>query len=124
VTQGRALSPHSERSVCRALGISRSSLRYAAQPRSDEDALRSAIITLASQYGRYGYRLIAGLLRQAGREVRHGRAARIWQQEGLKLPLKPLTLIDLLADVMRTRSVPEHLRSDDGPEMVAKKLRR
>jgi transposase InsO family protein len=188
VTRVRGLYPYSERRVCRALGISRSSLRYAAQPRSDEDALRAAIITLASQYGRYGYRLIAGLLRQAGWEVSHGRVARIWQQEGLKVPqkqpkrgrlwladgscirlrpthrnhvwswdfvmdrtddgrpLKLLTLIDeytreclailvarrirsndvidLLADVMQTRGVPEHLRSDNGPEMVAKNLRR
>lgn len=184
----RGVYPYSERRVCRALGISRSSLRYAAQPRSDEDALRAAIITLASQYGRYGYRLIAGLLRQAGWQVSHGRVARIWQQEGLKVPqkqpkrgrlwladgscirlrpthrnhvwswdfvmdrtddgrpLKLLTLIDeytreclailvarrirsndvidLLADVMQTRGVPEHLRSDNGPEMVAKNLRR
>lgn len=33
-------------------------------------------------------------------------------------------VIDLLADVMQEHGVPDHLRSDKGPEMVAKNLRR
>ncbi len=33
--------------------------------REDEDALTRAIIQLASQYGRYGYRRITALLRNA-----------------------------------------------------------
>lgn len=33
-------------------------------------------------------------------------------------------VIDLFADVMQSRGVPEHIRSDNGPEMVAKRLRR
>jgi len=32
-------------------------------------------------------------------------------------------VIDLLADVMIERGIPEHIRSDNGPEMVAKSLR-
>ena len=32
-------------------------------------------------------------------------------------------VIDVLADVMLEHGVPEHLRSDNGPEMVAKNLR-
>ena len=31
-------------------------------------------------------------------------------------------MIDLLADVMIERGIPEHIRSDNGPEMVAKSL--
>jgi len=31
--------------------------------------------------------------------------------------------IDVFADQMETRGIPEHIRSDNGPEMVAKKLR-
>ena len=42
----------------------RGTQRYAPILRSDEDALTRAIITLASQYGRYGYRRITVLLRQ------------------------------------------------------------
>jgi putative transposase len=32
-------------------------------------------------------------------------------------------VIDVLADVMIERGIPEHIRSDNGPEMVAKSLR-
>ena len=32
-------------------------------------------------------------------------------------------MIDVLADVMIERGIPEHIRSDNGPEMVAKSLR-
>jgi putative transposase len=66
----------------------RSVQRYAAQPRDDEDALTKAIISLASQYGRYGYRRIAALLRHAGWKVNDKRVERIWRQEGLKVPQK------------------------------------
>ena len=41
---------YTERRVCRALHLSRSSVRYAAQPRADEAPLTGAIIELASQY--------------------------------------------------------------------------
>jgi hypothetical protein len=43
---------------------------------------------LARQYGRYGYRKIAGLLEQAGWLVNDKRVARIWRREGLKVPKK------------------------------------
>jgi putative transposase len=56
--------------------------------RSDEDALTRAIITLASQYGRYGYRRITALLKQAGWKVGKYRVERIWRREGLKVPQK------------------------------------
>ena len=41
---------------------------------------------LATQYGRYGYRRITALLRQAGWGVNAKRVERIWRQEGLKVP--------------------------------------
>jgi transposase InsO family protein len=170
------------------LGIQRSSIRYVPEPRSDEGPLRAAIIRLAAQYGRYGYRLIAGLLEQDGWAVSRSRVERIWKQEGLKVPqkqpkrgrlwladgscirlrplrrnhvwswdfvmdrtddgrpIKMLTLIDeytkeclaihvarrirasdvidIFADVMVERGVPTFIRSDNGPEMVAKVLRK
>ena len=34
-----------------------------------------------------------------------------------------LGVIDTMADVMLTRGVPEHIRSDNGPEMTAKIVR-
>jgi transposase InsO family protein len=155
--------------------------------RADEDALTRAIVTLASQYGRYGYRRITALLQSAGWPVGRDRVQRIWRREGLKVPkkhkprgrlwlndgscirlrperanhvwsfdfveghthdgrsLRILTLIDeytreclalrvdrrinslrvieSLADAMLQRGVPEHVRCDNGPEMIAKALR-
>ena len=52
-----------ERRVCRVLGQSRSTQRYRRQPQDDQASLTAAIIALASQYGRYGYRQVTGLLR-------------------------------------------------------------
>jgi putative transposase len=170
------------------LGIARSMIRYVPQPREDEGRLRQAVIALAAQYGRYGYRQVTGLLWQDGWDISHSRVERIWKQEGLKVPqkqpkrgrlwladgscirlrpthrnhvwswdfvmdrttdgrpIKILTLIDeytkeslaihaarrirandvidIFADVMIERGIPEHIRSDNGPEMVARKLRR
>ncbi len=48
----------------------------------------AAIVGLASDYGRYGYRRITALLRQAGWRVNHKRVERIWRHEGLKVPAK------------------------------------
>ena len=64
----------------------RSVQHYVAQPWEDEDALTAAIIQLARQFGRYGYRRITALLRQAGWNVKHKRLERIWRREGLKVP--------------------------------------
>jgi hypothetical protein len=41
---------------------------------------------LTRQYGRYGYRKIAALLRRAGWLVNDKRVERIWRREGLKVP--------------------------------------
>jgi hypothetical protein len=70
------------------LGIARSSIRYLPQPRSDEAPLRASIIRLATQYGRYGYRMITGLLGQEGWDASRSRVERIWKIEGLKVPQK------------------------------------
>ena len=177
----------SERHACRLLGQWRRTQRYAAIPRIDEDALTEAIVALASEYGRYGYRRITALLQSAGWQVGTERVQRIWRREGLKVPqkqrprrrlwlndgscvrlrpaqanhvwsydfvssmthdgrmLRMLTLIDeytreclairvarrlgryevieALADVMLFRGIPENMRSDNGPEFVAKELR-
>ena len=183
----RLAHPYSERRICRALGIQRSSIRYIPEPRSDEGPLRADIVRLAAQYGRYGYRRVTALLWQEGWKISPSRVERIWKQEGLKVPqkqpkrgrlwlhdgscvrlrathknhvwswdfvmdrtddgrvIKILTLIDeytkealavyparrirandvidIFADVMVERGVPEYIRSDNGPEMIAKVLR-
>src|SRR5215472_2058517 len=54
--------------------------------RDDEERLTADIVELARQYGRYGYRKIAALLRRAGWLVNDKRVERIWRREGLKVP--------------------------------------
>ena len=188
MTHVRGRLRHSERRICRALQLSRSSVRYAPQPRADEAPLTSAVVDLAAQYGRYGYRRIHALLEARGWSLSRSRVERIWKREGLKVPvkqpkrgrlwladgscvrlrpeyphhvwswdfvmerthdgrvLKILVLIDectrqclalhvarqirsndvidVLAEAMVEHGVPAYLRSDNGPEMVAKNLRR
>jgi transposase InsO family protein len=78
----------SERHACRLVNQWRGTQRYLPIQRVDEDALTRDIITLASQYGRYGYRRITALLRTAGWQVGKDRVQRIWRREGLKVPEK------------------------------------
>lgn len=78
----------SQRRACRVLGQARSTHRHRLGPREDEDSLTRAIIALASQYGRYGYRRITAMLRRAGWAVNHKRVERIWRRERLRVPQK------------------------------------
>ena len=186
----RAREEHgiSERRACQLVNQPRGTQRYQPTQRDDEDALTRAILALASQYGRYGYRRITALLRAAGWQVSKDRVERIWRREGLKVPqkqkprgrlwlndgscvrLRPerpnhvwsydfvsaythdgrtvrmLNVIDeysrkclairprrrlnsrhvieVVADAMLEHGIPEHIRSDNGPEFVAKQLRK
>ena len=47
-------------------------------------------LNMARRYGRYGYRRIAALLRDAGWLVNDKRVERLWRREGLKVPGKQL----------------------------------
>ena len=174
----------SERRACAALGQHRSTQRKIPRGRDDDERLTAAIIELARQYGRYGYRKIAALLRRSGWIVNDKRVERIWRREGLKVPrkhpkrgrlwladgscirlraehpnhvwsydfvedrthdgrkyrmlnvvdefthecikiriargLKAVDVIDVLSDLFILRGVPGHIRSDNGPEFIAK----
>src|SRR5689334_21143821 len=180
----RSVLTISERRTCRALGQHRSTQRKAPRGQEDEERLTADLIELARQYGRYGYRKIAALLRDAGWRVNDKRVERIWRREGLKVPqkqpkrsrlwradgscirlrpeypnhvwsydfvedrthdgrkfrmlnvvdeftheclairvdrkLKAVDVIDVLSDLFILRGVPEHIRSDNGAEFVAK----
>lgn len=116
----------SERRVCRVLGQHRSTQRRLPQGRADEELLVADMIELARQYGRYGYRRIAALLRSAGWQVNDKRVQRLWRREGLKVPTKQTKRGRLwLNDGSCVRLRPEHrdhvwsydfvhCRTDDG----------
>ena len=77
--------------------------------RLDEDELTRAMVALAAQYGRYGYRRITALLRNAGWSVGKDRVQRIWRLEGLKGPQKQRPRRRLwLNDGSCVRLRPEH----------------
>ena len=46
------------------------------------------MIALTRRFGRYGYRRVAALLRDAGWHVNDKRVERLWRREGLKVPMK------------------------------------
>jgi transposase InsO family protein len=77
-----------ERQVCRVIGQPRSTQRYRRVETDHEAALTEAIVRLAGEYGRYGYRRITALLCREGWRVNHKRVERIWRREGLKVPKK------------------------------------
>jgi len=77
-----------ERQACRVLGQPRTTQRRVFVQRDDADALTKAIVDLASEYGRYGYRRVTALLRTEGWHVNHKRVERIWRREGLIVPKK------------------------------------
>jgi len=116
----------SERRACRTLGQHRSTQRHVPRGREDQARLVADMIELARQYGRYGYRRIAALLREAGWSVSDGRIERLWRREGLKVPMKQPKRARLwLNDGSCVRLRPErrnhvwsydfvHCRTDDG----------
>ena len=56
----------SERRACRVLGQVRRTQRYTPRMADDEVLLTTSTVSLASAYGRYGYRRITALLRTDG----------------------------------------------------------
>ena len=94
--------------------------------RPDAERPVADFIELARKQGRYGYRRIAALLRDAGRQVNDKRVERLWRREGLKAPMKhPRKGRLCLNDGSCVRLRPEHrdhvrscdfvhCRTDDG----------
>lgn len=165
----------------------RSTQRKVPYGKSDEERLADDIIELAARYGRYGHRMVTGLLNNSGWHVNYKRVERIWRREGLKVPqkqakkgrlwlndgscvrlrperpnqvwsydfvqdrtrdgrayrtlniideftrealmirvkrkLNSTDVVDALTDLFILRGPPEFIRSDNGPEFVAQKVR-
>jgi putative transposase len=77
-----------ERRACRVLHQPRSTQRRVVPISEQEQRLTKAMVELALQYGRYGYRRVTALLRADGWRVNHKRIERLWRQEGLTVPQK------------------------------------
>ena len=98
----------SVRQAFRLVGQPRGTQRYSVIARADEDALKQAIMAVAAQYGRYGYRRITKMVNEAGWHVGTDRVQRIWRREGLKVPRKQTQSWRLwLNDGSRVRLRPE-----------------
>ena len=73
---------YSERLACKLVAVDRSSYRY--DPRPDRDGeLRKALITLARQKPRYGYRRLWAVLSRRGHDVNVKRVYRLYRQAHL-----------------------------------------
>lgn len=68
------------------LGQARSTQRREFVMPSDEPLLVDRMVELATEYGRYGYRRVTGMLRNESWRVNHKRVERLWRREGLKVP--------------------------------------
>lgn len=78
----------SQRRTSQLLGRARSTLRYRSRPRADEAAVVRALRRLARRHPRYGYRRIHARLRKQGWSVNLKRVRRLWNELGLRRPLR------------------------------------
>jgi putative transposase len=78
----------SQRRVCRVMDRARSTLRYRVRRRADEPALSREIKRLARRHPRYGYRRVHALLIRRGWSVNLKRVRRLWNELGLRRPLR------------------------------------
>lgn len=72
ISSNKKAFPGSERHACGLLGQERGTQRYQPIARVDEGELTAAVIALASQYGRYGYKKMAAMPQAAGWKVARG----------------------------------------------------
>jgi putative transposase len=78
----------SQRRICRVMGRSRSTLRYSREPKADEPAVIREIKRLARRHPRYGYRRIHAMLVRRGWTVNIKRVRRLWNELGLRRPVR------------------------------------
>jgi putative transposase len=78
----------SQRRISRIMDRSRSTLRYRQRSRAEEAPLTREIKRLARRHPRYGYRRIHALLVRGGWSVNLKRVRRLWNELGLRRPLR------------------------------------
>jgi len=78
----------SQRRACRVMDRSRSTLRYCRRQRSDESALTREIKRVARRHPPYGYRRVHVMLVRRGWSVNLKRVRRLWNEMGLRRPVR------------------------------------
>ena len=110
----------SERMVCEALGVARSSLRYKSSAK-DNSFLEGRLLYWATKYIRLGYREITEIIRgQDGILVNHKRVERLWSEMGLKLRKKKRKYRIMEGETVRIR--PEYKNHVWSYDMMSWKL--
>jgi len=84
----RQMDGVSERRGCEALDQARSTQRYMAKVKDDEQAIVKCMHQLVRTWPRFGYRRIHEMLRREGFRINRKRTYRLWKQEGFKVPQK------------------------------------
>jgi putative transposase len=94
--------PMSERRACKLMEVDRSTYRY--EPRPDHNAaLRQALVELARQKPRYGYRRLQVVLEKRGHRASVMRIYRLYRAEGLmvrRLRRKRLSRVPVASDLV------------------------
>jgi putative transposase len=78
----------SQRRACRVMDRARSTLRYCRRQQSDEPALTREIKRVARRHPRYGYRRVHVMLVRRGWSVNLKRVRRLWNEMGLRRPVR------------------------------------
>ena len=79
----------SQRRACRALQVSRMSLRYEPKPEDPvNEVIREEMGRLAIKHRRYGSPRMTWLLKRLGHGINHKRVERLYREAGLTLPRK------------------------------------
>ena len=126
------------------MNIRRSVFRYAS--RRDDSALRQRLTALATEYPRYGYTLLHGMLAAEKLVVNPKRTYRIYREEKLQVrtSFRILNVVDdhtrecviqvvdfsisgervsrVLGEMANTRGLPAQIVSDNGPEFTSKAM--
>lgn len=84
VTHVRKAAGLSERTACRFVGVSRSTVQYR-HKRPEDRGLRKRLRELAEDRRRWGYRMLHVLLEREGHELNHKRVYRLYREEGLQI---------------------------------------
>ena len=93
----------SERRICKALKISRPTIRYKRAKKND-NFIEERIIYWALKYVKSGYRMITGYLRNIdGILINHKRVERLWSQSGLKVRKKKKKYRRIIGEIVRIR---------------------